>query len=318
MGDAVTIGCLIIDSGDMSEGSSKSARAWACVAIGGSGCGALDDSSGLEVLALLAGGRRTKLSGCKVVALGVVGGLLISYLHWGAENEGLVGAPPSEGGIRGAFTAWNGESLDTWAVEALCLGVRRGEGARRAPQVRAMSKMEKWPRVRAPMWLGEWVCEVMCAGEDIKWRGMRSQGGRGKWGIHRVFGVCEMEKLGVGGLKMNGRDFSFLHSVPWVSHNMQNGIGGAKLIRKPLRFSYSVPNGVRCANFFACSTKISWSVQNEFARCFYFSTVCEIFAPYAKWFMNFACPTKISQGLRIYLVFPLFEVPLQLIIKNLS
>ena len=49
MGDAVTIGRLIIDSGDMLEGSSKSVRA---LAIVGSGCGALDDSPGPEVLAL--------------------------------------------------------------------------------------------------------------------------------------------------------------------------------------------------------------------------------------------------------------------------
>ena len=71
MGGAVTIGCLIIDSGDMSEGNSEFAR-----------CSeALDDSSGPEVLALLAGGRRTKLSGREVVAHRVVGGLLVSYLR---------------------------------------------------------------------------------------------------------------------------------------------------------------------------------------------------------------------------------------------
>ena len=52
---------LIIDPGDMLEGSSKSIGARACVAIGGSDCEALDDSPRLEVLALLAGGHRTEL-----------------------------------------------------------------------------------------------------------------------------------------------------------------------------------------------------------------------------------------------------------------
>ena len=78
MGDVVTIGRLIIDFGDMSEGSLESARA---LATGGSGCGALDDSPGPKVLALLAGGRHTELSGHEVVASGIVGGLLISYLR---------------------------------------------------------------------------------------------------------------------------------------------------------------------------------------------------------------------------------------------
>ena len=52
MGGAVSIGRLIIDSGDRSEGTSESAR-----------------------------GRRTKLLGREVIALGVVGGLFISYPH---------------------------------------------------------------------------------------------------------------------------------------------------------------------------------------------------------------------------------------------
>ena len=70
MGGVVTIERLIIDSGDRSVGNLES--------VGGSE--ALDESTGLEVLALLAGGRRTKLSGHKVVTLGVVGGRLVSYL----------------------------------------------------------------------------------------------------------------------------------------------------------------------------------------------------------------------------------------------
>ena len=56
----MTIGRLIIDSGDMSKGNSES--------TGGSE--ALDDLLGPEVLALLAGERRTELSGCKVVVPG--------------------------------------------------------------------------------------------------------------------------------------------------------------------------------------------------------------------------------------------------------
>ena len=42
MGSAVSIGHLIIDPGDMSEGSLESVGARACVAIRGSGCEALD------------------------------------------------------------------------------------------------------------------------------------------------------------------------------------------------------------------------------------------------------------------------------------
>ena len=73
MGGAGSIGHLIIDLGDMSEGSSES--------VGGSGYEALDDSPRPEVLALLAGRRCIELSGHEVVAPGVVGGLLISYLR---------------------------------------------------------------------------------------------------------------------------------------------------------------------------------------------------------------------------------------------
>ena len=71
MGSVVTIGRLIINSGDMSKGKSES--------VGG--LEALDDSLGPEVLALLARGRRTELSRHEVVAHGVVGGLLLSYLR---------------------------------------------------------------------------------------------------------------------------------------------------------------------------------------------------------------------------------------------
>ena len=88
---------LIIDSDEILEGNSESA--------GGLGCEALDDSLRPEVLAILAGGCCTKISGREVVDPSVVGGLLVSYLHKGAGKEGLVGIPPSEGGIYGASEA---------------------------------------------------------------------------------------------------------------------------------------------------------------------------------------------------------------------
>ena len=72
MGHVVSIGRLIIDSDDISVGTSKSA--------GGLSCETLNDSLGPEVLTLLAGGHRTELSERKVVAPGVLGGLLVSYL----------------------------------------------------------------------------------------------------------------------------------------------------------------------------------------------------------------------------------------------
>ena len=136
MGGVVTIGRLIIDSDDMSEGNSESAG----------GLEALDDSPGPEVLALLAGGCRIKLSGCEVVTPGVVGGRHVSYLRWEAGEEGLVASPPSKCGILEASAAWEEESLGTWAEEALCLLVHLYE---RAHRVRAMSKMKDEPRVHA-------------------------------------------------------------------------------------------------------------------------------------------------------------------------
>ena len=61
MGGVLSIKHLIIDPDDMLERNSESTGARACVATGGSGCEALDDSPGPEVLALLAGGRHTEL-----------------------------------------------------------------------------------------------------------------------------------------------------------------------------------------------------------------------------------------------------------------
>ena len=204
MGSAVSIGLLIIDSSDMLEGNSES--------VGGSGCEALDDLPGLEVLALLVGRHRTELSRREVVAPSVVGGLLVSYMRWGAGEEGLVGAPPLESGIYGAFVAWNGESRGTRVEKALCLGVRLGEGAGRASRVHAILKMEGGPRVHARRGLGVRLFEVRCVGRGVEWRGMRwhfeemrLQGGRGKWGIHNDRGACKIGKLGLEGLKKDGR-----------------------------------------------------------------------------------------------------------------
>ena len=84
----MSIGRLITDSGDISEGSSVSAR--------GSGCETLDNSPGLEVLALLVGGPRTELLGREAVIPSVVVALLVSYLCCGAEKTGSVGGPPSK------------------------------------------------------------------------------------------------------------------------------------------------------------------------------------------------------------------------------
>ena len=73
MGGTMSIERLIIDSNDMSE--------WTLESVGGLGYEALDDSPGPEVLALLARGYRTKILKGKVVAPGVVGGLLMSYMR---------------------------------------------------------------------------------------------------------------------------------------------------------------------------------------------------------------------------------------------
>ena len=140
MGDVVSIGRLIIYPDDMLEGSLESTGAQAGIATWGSGYEALDDSSGPEVLALLAGGRRTELIECDKFASNVVAALLVSYLHWGVEDKGLVGAPPSEGGIYGASVAWDGEPRGTRAEEALCLGVQLCEGAAKAPRVLSIWK----------------------------------------------------------------------------------------------------------------------------------------------------------------------------------
>ena len=149
MGGVVSIWCLMINPGDMSEGSSEFARARACVATGGSGCEALDDSLGPEVLAFLVGGHSIELWGCEVVTLCVVAGLLVSYLRWGAEDEGLVGTPPSEWGICGAggLLGWrimrhlSREGSLPWSAT-----LRR---AARAPRVCAIWKWRNGSRVHA-------------------------------------------------------------------------------------------------------------------------------------------------------------------------
>ena len=73
MGGTMSIERLIIDSNDMSE--------WTLESAWGSGYEALDDSPRPKVLALLARGYRTKILKGKVVAPGVVGGLLMSYMR---------------------------------------------------------------------------------------------------------------------------------------------------------------------------------------------------------------------------------------------
>ena len=75
--------------------------------------------------------------------------------------------------------------------------MRLNEWAGMAPRVYAMSEMDGEPRVCARRGSGVRVFEMRCTGRGIEWRGTRSQGGRGKIGISRVFGVCEMEKLGL-------------------------------------------------------------------------------------------------------------------------
>ena len=113
--------------------------------------GRINDSPGPEVMAFLAGGRNTKLWGREAVAPCAVVGFLVSYLLWGAEEKGLVGAPFSEGGICRAsvVASWVGESLGTRAEEALCLRVRLYERAARDPRVRAIWKWRNGPRVCA-------------------------------------------------------------------------------------------------------------------------------------------------------------------------
>ena len=123
MGGAVTIGLLIMASGEMPEGR------WESLGAQGSGCECLEDSPGLKVLALLAGVRRAELSGG-----GEVGGLRIAYLCW----EGLKGTPPSEDGTVGASGAWDVESH---GGEALGLGSRDNEGSIWPPLMRAMFEM---------------------------------------------------------------------------------------------------------------------------------------------------------------------------------
>ena len=86
MGGIVTMGRLIMAFGDMPKGS------WESVGARGSGCEGLDDSPEPEFLTLLARVWNTELSGREVV---IVGGLLVSYLHWGE----LEGTPPSKGGM---------------------------------------------------------------------------------------------------------------------------------------------------------------------------------------------------------------------------
>ena len=114
MGSVVTIGHLMMASGDVPEGR------WESEGTRELGCASLDDSLGPEVLALLARVRCAQLSGREKAASGVVGVLRVSYLHWG----GFEGTPPSEDGMIGASGAWDVESH---RENALGLGSRDSE-----------------------------------------------------------------------------------------------------------------------------------------------------------------------------------------------
>lgn len=100
MGGAVTMGHLIMASSDMPKGI------WDFVGALRSGCEGLDDFLRPKVLALLAGVRRAELWGREEVALGVVGGLRVSYLCWGGPE----GTLPSDGGMLAASGAYDIES----------------------------------------------------------------------------------------------------------------------------------------------------------------------------------------------------------------
>ena len=89
MGGMVTMGLLMMASGDMPEGI------WESVGALKLGCEGLDDSPRPKVLALLAEVWRAELLGHEEVTPSVVGGLRVSYLRW----WGLEGTPPSDNGM---------------------------------------------------------------------------------------------------------------------------------------------------------------------------------------------------------------------------
>lgn len=168
MGGAMTIRRLIIDSGDGSVGNSKSV-----------GCSeALDDSPELEILTLLANEHCNELSGRELVIVGVVGGRLISYLRWEVGEDGPVA---SKGGILGASATWDGESVGTWAEEALCLrGTCRWRSEKGSSSPHHAGN-ESW--ALGLCFEGVWSASLwkeMRAGLEIEWRWVISQGGRGE------------------------------------------------------------------------------------------------------------------------------------------
>ena len=87
----------------------------------------------------------------------------------------------------------------------------------------------------------------MLVGLRIEWRGVRSQGGRGKRGICRVLGVCKMRKW------INGRSGGGVKKK-WV--------GGSSFSQAPLGFRT------------VC--EMTLGVWNYFAYPFRFRIVCEI------------------------------------------
>ena len=173
MGDAVTIGRLMMASGDMLKGR------WESIGALGSGCEDLDDFPRPEVLTLLAGVRRIEVSGCEEVVPGVVGGLRVSYLCWG----GLECTPPSKEGMVGASGAWDVES---WGEQALGLGSRESEESVWPPLIRAMSQMEWKARVC--------VLQVWW-GSPLQMGGRKASNGEKRW----KFGRCKvMEAFAMG------------------------------------------------------------------------------------------------------------------------
>ena len=148
MGDAVTIGLLMMASGAMPE------RCWVSAGPWESGCPCLDVSSRPEVLTVFGGMRCTDGFGG-----GEVGYLCVEYRRWG----GLEGTPPSEDGTVGAWEAWD----ESWGIEALGRVSRDADGFVWHPLMSTIADMGK--RRRSLLLLGgrrawngeEWLHKVV-------------------------------------------------------------------------------------------------------------------------------------------------------------
>ena len=156
----------------------------------------------------------------------------------------------------------------------------------------------------------------------------RSQGGRGKWWIHRVFGVCEMEKLGLKGLKMEGMaTFHFCTTPLGFCIACEMALEVWNYFADPLGFC-TVCEMVLGIQSFSHALRNFSRVRNEFVWYFYFCWVCEISHPmqnepwisHALWKFRrvyelpwcFLC----QEFLRTHPT--ALKSPLELIIKNLS